>query len=508
MKNKAIPTFDTTLGAPLPPSTHAVSVSLPKWDDIIGYEEGDPKVLQSLKAGYPRFVLHPLVQDFLNNCHKHYSLSASENCRAFPSERIAGQCVDFLKKHSKHNQNQNIRVIDTKRLNVHLVVFPEEIISIAHSFWQHSGLGISSRLAETLLNNSEESIPCASQEAKLITERVARLFCTDAQDPTPVFPEDVYLCNSGISAIYLTHRALLSCKPNAKSIQFGFPYVDTLKIQEKWGNGSHFIPFDENKIEDCLAKIENLLNAEEISGVFCEIPNNPLLQTIDLPALSSLLRQYNTPLIVDDTLATFYNADVTPWADIICSSLTKFFSGTGDVLAGSLAIVNSSPFYSILKEKINAEHQDTLFAKDAVALEKNSIDFTQRIAKINSTAERLCELLNQHKLVKDVYYPKLIDHQNYNQLRKPHGGYGGLFSITFHTPEHAIAFYDKIPLCKGPSLGTNFTLLCPYTLLAHYNELDSVEKQGVSRYLLRFSAGLEDANELCEIFETTLNSII
>ena len=52
-------------------------------------------------------------------------------------------------------------------------------------------------------------------------------------------------------------------------------------------------------------------------------------------------------------------------------------------------------------------------------------------------------------------------------------------------------FYDAVRLNKGPSLGTRFTLLAPYTMLAHYHELAWAEKRGISPYLLRISTGRE-----------------
>ena len=56
-------------------------------------------------------------------------------------------------------------------------------------------------------------------------------------------------------------------------------------------------------------------------------------------------------------------------------------------------------------------------------------------------------------------------------------------------------FYDA-PLqhiLKAPSLGSNQTILCPYTLLAHYHESDEVlEELGLSRYLIRLSVGCEE----------------
>ena len=51
-----------TLGAPIPLNEHAVSVTMPKWSHVVGYEEGDPSVTDKLVLGYPRFVYHPYVK--------------------------------------------------------------------------------------------------------------------------------------------------------------------------------------------------------------------------------------------------------------------------------------------------------------------------------------------------------------------------------------------------------------------------------------------------------------
>jgi cystathionine gamma-synthase len=47
------------LGNPIPAFTeHAISVSLPKWLDNVGYEEGEARVLDAMQSGYPRFFIH------------------------------------------------------------------------------------------------------------------------------------------------------------------------------------------------------------------------------------------------------------------------------------------------------------------------------------------------------------------------------------------------------------------------------------------------------------------
>lgn len=51
------------LGSSVPAHTpHAISVSLPLWEDNIGYEEGDKRVVDKMETGYPRFFVHRSIQ--------------------------------------------------------------------------------------------------------------------------------------------------------------------------------------------------------------------------------------------------------------------------------------------------------------------------------------------------------------------------------------------------------------------------------------------------------------
>ena len=88
---------------------------------------------------------------------------------------------------------------------------------------------------------------------------------------------------------------------------------------------------------------------------------------------------------------------------------------------------------------------------------------------------------------------------------RPGAGYGCLLSFELHGGlKAAKRFYDALKVCKGPSLGTKFTLVCPYVLLAHYKELDWAENCGVPRHLIRVSVGLEKPQELWQRFEVAL----
>ena len=59
-------------------------------------------------------------------------------------------------------------------------------------------------------------------------------------------------------------------------------------------------------------------------------------------------------------------------------------------------------------------------------------------------------------------------------------------------------------MSKGPSLGTNFTLCCPYTLLAHYTELEWAARCGVRADLIRVSVGLENPADMIARFKQAL----
>ena len=65
-------------------------------------------------------------------------------------------------------------------------------------------------------------------------------------------------------------------------------------------------------------------------------------------------------------------------------------------------------------------------------------------------------------------------------------------------------FYDSLSICKGPSLGTNFTLACPYTLLAHYHELEFAQAYDVDPNLVRVAVGLEKFEDITAAFDEAL----
>lgn len=318
---------------------------------------------------------------------------------------------------------------------------------------------------------------------------------------------EVYLYPSGMASIFHAHQALLgSVEAPKKSVCFGFPYVDTLNILRKFGPGCLFYGFGD---DESLNKIEEALESGEIDimALFCECPSNPLLKTPNLKRIRRLADKFKFAVVVDETVGNLLNISVMQYADMVVSSLTKVFSGDSNVMGGSLILNPLTPMYGQLKKYFDENYEDTYWAEDALYLERNSRDFVERSKRINENAAKVVELLVSSPLISDVFYPSLVESKKYyDSMKTPDGGYGGLISFVFKKPADAVTFFNAIHLHKGPSLGTNFTLACPYAILAHYQELDEVEKWGVDRNLVRISVGLEDLDELLGVLQTSLDA--
>jgi len=287
------------------------------------------------------------------------------------------------------------------------------------------------------------------------------------------------------------------------TVQFGFPYVDILKIQQRFGAGVQFYPRGSTSE---LAQLKEHLDKHRCSGIFTEFPGNPLLVSPDLGELNQIAHHAQLPILVDDTLAAITNVDLQPHCDFLATSLTKYFSGAGDVMGGSLVLNSRRPLYDRLKSELDSIYEDLCFGPDLEVLEQNSRDCRTRVTQINQTTSIVCEALRSHSHVERLNYPAWQDRDRYDKYRRQSGGWGGLFSIQLENESYAAPrFFDRLGISKGPNLGTNFSLCCPYTILAHYNELDFASECGISPYLIRVSIGLEPPEQIVARFLDALD---
>lgn len=473
------------LGACIPDDRHAVSACLPLWAHNIGYEEGDLFVVEKLQAAYPRFHFHPLVQKVCDdslNSDGHKGLP-------FASERCARRAVEYV----RNSGASDARLVPFEGQSAYGVVVLAGDFPLLKQYWQHAGENVSSRVAEQILAGTRTT--ATETEARTtVRQRVASIAAAAVSD--------VFLFPSGMAAIAGAWRAVSAIR-GGRTCQFGFPYVDTLKIQQRFvTDNCEFLPIGG---DGDIEKLEKLCHRQPPAAVFCEVPTNPLLETPDLPRLRKIADQHDILLVVDDTLAACGNLSVLGYADLVATSLTKYFSGYGNVLAGSLVVNAQGSHSDRLRKAISDNFEETLSDSDVAVLAGNAKNHVQRTAVINDNAMLLVQYLLQHTAVESVFHPS-VSRGNYDQLKSASGGYGGLLSIVLKDADVSTpTVFDALEVCKGPNLGTNFTLCCPYTLLAHYDELDFAESCGVSRWLLRISVGTEPIDDLIGRFDRALS---
>ena len=174
----------SSLGKALPDSPHAVSVSLPRWQDVVGYEEKRPEVVSKMALGYPRFVIHPFVRELAAQ------IAGDAPCLPFPSARVAELAAAYVRRAGKTEAS----VIAER--SVFAVVTTNGGAQPLKDFWQHTGLIVSSRQAEAALNRKTDCADAVEVRATLRLQLAGLYDCA---------PEDVFLAPSQAHR-YLVHK--------------------------------------------------------------------------------------------------------------------------------------------------------------------------------------------------------------------------------------------------------------------------------------------------------------
>jgi len=474
----------TDLGSPLPDSIHAVSVALPTWSDVINYEEKLPECINSLRAIYPRFGLNPLLKKLVSQILSDHSLN-NHDARPYPNRYIALKAKSYCDKHTS-SKNSFIAI----KGNLHFLITTEEASNYARAFWQHTGLGASSRQAAIELNL--ELLPEKNHVSECKSKLIERLSNSTNSDP-----QLTYLTPSGMSAFHTALEIIYEIFPKRPTLQIGFPYVDVLKLPKNIFYGAYLIT--EENIEDIELEIKKI----NPSALIIELPSNPLLKCANIKKIAKIANKLAIPVITDDTIGSSININSLEVSDMVFTSLTKIFSGSGDILAGSLIINPKSRWLDKFKKVLDKMYLPELSDNDLISLEKASRDVKKRVLLQNFNCLELKKRLENHHSIKKVYHPENCN--NFNSIMKVNGGYGCLLSFELKEGlDKTIRFYNSLQISKGPSLGTQFTIACPYVQLAHYNELEWAAKYGVPPYLIRVSVGCEDIKFLWEVFAKAL----
>lgn len=482
-----MPLVSPPLGATVPASPHATVVSLPTLADVEGYERKDPATLRHIAVGYPRFVRNRLVA------------AAAE--RAARDRGRAGELFPLVSRAAAlawaARAGAEVTSLDDVGDWVLLTTPPGDGAARLAKFVQHTGILISSRQADAALAPERRHVgaPPAPVQAAL------------APYLAGVAPADVLLATSGMNAVAAALAAVDAVqRPRGRRawIQLGWLYVDSTRLLEKAADAPrHFVA----DVRD-LAAVERLLAAGDVAGVLTELPNNPQLETADVPALRALCDRHGASLVLDPSSVGLATVDVLPWADVLCCSLTKYAASEGDVMAGVLAVNPSRPDAAALLAAARAT-LTPLHPLDVAALAAQVGRLGEVTARLSATAAELARRLAAHPAVARV---RTADAgptaAAFRALRRPGAGAGALITIELRGEMRGV--YDRLRVVKGPSFGLRYTLATPFLWLAHFDQVTTeagraeIRAAGLDPDLLRISVGAEPIEEIWEAFAEAL----
>jgi len=247
-------------------------------------------------------------------------------------------------------------------------------------------------------------------------------------------------------------------------------------------------------IED-LAGVEQALTARPTRLVFFESPTNPVTKIADVAALTRLARAAGALSVMDNTFAGFHQHGGYE-VDVFIHSLTKYASGTGDVMGG--AVIGPTELIRALRTDFGALG-GALDPHAAYLILRGLKTYFTRYQAQCASAGRIAHYLSQHAAVARVHYPGLPTHPQHALAAQQMQDFGTI--VTFDLKGGAAAarhLADHLELfALAVSLGSTESLLVTAQMMAS-REL-SAEQQRISAITpgtVRLSIGLEDVDDL------------
>jgi O-succinylhomoserine sulfhydrylase len=242
---------------------------------------------------------------------------------------------------------------------------------------------------------------------------------------------------------------------------------------------------------------------------FLESPTNPTLEVIDIAGVAKLANQIGAKVVVDNVFATpLFQKPLELGAHIVVYSATKHIDGQGRCLGG---VVLSD------KEWIN-EHLHDYFRHTGPAMSpfnawtllKGIETLPLRVKQQTENASRIADFLAEQKQVASVIYPGRKDHPQADIVAKQMTG--GSTLVCFELKggkEAAFALQDALEVVKiSNNLGDAKSLITHPATTTHKNLTDEARAElGMSAGTVRFSAGIEDSEDLLEDFARALSKV-
>ena len=254
-----------------------------------------------------------------------------------------------------------------------------------------------------------------------------------------------------------------------------------------------------------LSKVQSAL-AGAPKAVWVESPTNPLMNLVDIRAISALAHEYGALVICDNTfLSPYFQRPLDLGADIVVHSTTKYINGHSDVVGG--AIVVKDPRHAERIGFLQNAMGTCAGPQDCFLVLRGIKTLAVRMEEHNRNALEIARWLEKHPKVSAVLHPGLESHPQHELALRQARGFGGTFSFRLCGGEAAVKRF--LARCRvftlAESLGGVESLIEHPCTMTHASVPTEIQLQmGITPDLVRVSVGLEDVNDLIADLEEGL----
>jgi len=297
---------------------------------------------------------------------------------------------------------------------------------------------------------------------------------------------------TGMAAISNTLFALLS--PGDRVVSVKDTYGGTSRIFLE------FLPRFQIEVDLCDTTDHEQIEAAIARGcriVYLESPTNPTLKVMDIPRLAEAGHRAGATVVADNTFATPINQNpLSLGADLVIHSATKFLGGHADAMGGAVCGDPNlvEPIFHF--REITGASLDPM---SAYLLVRGMKTLSLRVHRQNESALRIARWLQAQPAVEAVFYPGLETHANHEIALRQMRGFGGVLSFMLRGGFEAVKrVLPRLRLAhRAANLGAVETIAGPPATTSHVEcTPQQREAMGIPEGLIRYSVGIEDAEDL------------
>ena len=247
-------------------------------------------------------------------------------------------------------------------------------------------------------------------------------------------------------------------------------------------------------------------DAAEHQDLFLESPTNPTLDVLDIAAIAKIAHKAGARLIVDNVFATpIWQSPLSLGADVVVYSATKHIDGQGRCLGG--VILSSEAFIAEHIHNFMRQTGPSISPFNAWVLLKGLETLAVRVRAQTETAAKIADALASHPKISRLIYPGRADHPQAAVVKKQMRAGSTLIGFEVKGGKAgAFRCLNALQISRiSNNLGDAKSLVTHPATTTHQRLTPEARAElGISEGMIRFSAGLEHADDLIEDFAQAL----